>query len=142
MGAPLPYGSRVIVYRNRTRGGWSVAHYASARSRGALIANVDSGIVLRDAVCVVLENRRQAIVAAAAARGEKKREVMAWVEGTLCAAAPDSRGERIDFDPHRGPDYFAVADGRAVAGAASGVGGRRGAFRCPGGAAARSAGNR
>lgn len=112
----LPYGQRVIVYRNRTRGGWSVAAYKSARSRGALIANLADGVVLQDARCVVLESRRQAVLAAAA-RGEKRREVMAWVEGTLVSAAPDSRGEAIDFCLDR-PDYFRIADGAPVAGAA------------------------
>lgn len=107
--------NRVVVYKNLTRGCWSIAEVKGQRGRGQVIGYAAS-LVLTDCVMVTSAARQAAIKAAMDSKGEKKREVHAWVIGTLVpnltVAAKPAGAKRLAYSPYRGPDF--TVDGQAV----------------------------
>ena len=106
-----------LIYRNLTRGGWSVLPCVNGnvRRRGTGPRNA-LRIVVRAAECIVNERDRQSVCA------NGHRLVMAWVAGEVVedaaeiAAALALPGVPVTFHKER-PDYFDKRDSSMVSGA-------------------------
>lgn len=97
---------RVAVYKNLTRGCWSIAEVNAAGNRGKLIGHADS-IALSDCRMVVKESRRIAICA------NRNREVHAWIVGTICDIPASETLRELTYNPYRS-DSFHTQDGQPV----------------------------
>lgn len=105
---------RVVVYKNLTRGCWSIAAATPTNGRGKLIGHADT-VTLCDVQFVVRESRRLAITSARCAE-KPCREVHAWAVGTL-ADAPEGTRNEVTYNPYRAPT-FTLRDGTPVRSAA------------------------
>jgi hypothetical protein len=106
--------ARVVVYRNLTRGGWSLANLSGEDDRGLVFGHEPTAVVLRDVSFVVRSLRHEAIYRAHL-RGEKKREVCAWCVGTLCnIAALHGETRALEYSPRDSRAYFRTAAGVPV----------------------------
>lgn len=97
---------RVVVYRNLTRGCWSVAEATRTGGRGRLLSHVQA-CALADVQFHVREARRLHVVSAGC------REVHAWATGILID--PPLSGPRVEvtYNPYRAPT-FTTRDGAPV----------------------------
>jgi hypothetical protein len=101
--------TQVIVYKNLTRGCWSIATPKGARGRGPLQGHTDAVSLVNVTFVVSAASQR------AVANGGH-RSVHAWAVGEIApAAAP--QGERVTYRPHTAPD-FVLMDGTPVSKAA------------------------
>jgi hypothetical protein len=101
---------RVIVYRNLTRGGWSIAEAIGRTGlrRGKVLEH-RSRVVLADVVFRVEESGRQRVIR----RGQ--REVHAWAVGTIVDAVPAGlAGRELTYQPYRS-GAFETRQGEPVA---------------------------
>jgi hypothetical protein len=104
--APL-CGRRVCVYKNLTRGIWSIAEAKGAHGKGEVIAYAEH-VALRDCETWVSEARRKAVCESGA------KEVFAWVVGTITERTSTEGMEAATFRPHDPLGAFYVRATRRV----------------------------
>jgi hypothetical protein len=85
-------GARVRCHKNLHRGDWSIT------VSGKVVANV-AEICLADCKPVYWRNGHAKIIAASVA-GKPRRRVVAWIDGTVCAA-PSGARTAIAYNPYR-----------------------------------------
>ena len=97
---------RVRVYRNLTKGCWSIQH--KVPGKGWRLWQHADKVQVSCAIPKVSESGRQRVIR------EKKKSVHAYLEGWLITSAElTHKGERpVRYNPYHGPEF--LIDGRVV----------------------------
>jgi hypothetical protein len=110
-GEAVPTGAATVVqvYRNlhRSRAAGRPVYSLRDRATRRVVGHAEE-VVLADVSLVVRESGRQRVLA------ERRKNVHAWAEGRLCAAAPVGDGVPVTYNPYRGPSFTVVGTGEAV----------------------------
>ncbi|MFG1594167.1 hypothetical protein [Halobacteriovorax sp. CON-3] len=86
-------GKNVKVYRNLNNGRWSVSY------KGRVVAHLEE-IAIIPTKYHVNENGRQRVIS------KKRKEVHAWINGTVVKVENEHSGFEVSYDPYRYGHFF------------------------------------